>query len=151
MKKLKPLKLPLLLLSFPLLTSCTQQPPDVPVCENLTVHIFVEPETGHTVLKPSPACMKQIGEPECGHCVWIMSKKEYYVGENKKFWLGKKPWSRVKRESIFVPAVESYAPMAAYMINACEQMHCSDDVTRFKVKLDSLNGIGAVLKGTDAP
>ncbi len=145
MKKLNLLRFAPLLFLLVLL-SCTQQPPDVPVCENLTSHLGTDPETGHIVLRPSPACSKAIGEAECGHCVWIMSKKEYFVGENPKYHLGKKPWSQIKRESIYVPAVESYAPLSAYIINACKQMNCDSEVDRFKIKLDSLSAIGSLVK-----
>jgi hypothetical protein len=123
------------------LTNCTPKPPDVPVCEHLKQRLTTDPVTGHLILKASPVCMKEIGEVECGHCTYIVSGKEIYIGENEKFHLNKKPWSQLREESILMPAEESYAPVATYIINSCKKMNCSDDVTRFKVKLDSLNGI----------
>lgn len=93
--------------------------------------------------------MAKIGEPECGHGTYIMSGKEIFVGESPKTFFNKKPWSQLRRESILVPAVESYSPVSKYIINSCEKMGCNDQVQRFKVKLDSLNGIEEVLKGND--
>jgi len=89
-------------------------------------------------MKPSPACQKAINEPECGHCTYIVSGKEIYVGEAKTTFLNNKPWSALKAESVYVPAVESYAPLITYIINACKKMNCSDAVDRFKVKIDTL-------------
>lgn len=83
--------------------------------------------------------MKEIGEVECGHCTYIVSGKEIFVGENQKTFLNGKPWSQLKIESILVPAQESYAPLSSYIINSCKKMNCSDDVTRFKIKVDTLN------------
>lgn len=130
---------------FVSLTSCTKPPPDVPFCEHLSQRMATDPETKHLVLAPSPTCMKEIGEVECGHCTFSMSQKEIYIGEAKKTWFNKKPWSQLHYESILVPAVESFAPVQAYIINACEAANCSGDVQRFKVKVNSLKGIKDVL------
>lgn len=65
-----------------------------------------------------------------------MSGREVYVGEKDK--LNGKPWSQLKMESVLLPATESYAPLAAYIINACKKSGCSKDIEKFKVKLDSL-------------
>lgn len=139
------LKSLLLISLFVSLCSCTPKPPDVPACEKLSQRVVKDPKTDHLILKPSPTCMKQVGEPECGHCTFIVSGKEIYVGEKQKFFLNGKPWSQIDRESIRLPAVESYAPIASYMINACEKNGCSADIQRFKVKLDSLKEIDDVL------
>lgn len=145
MRNLSALKwLPLLLLPL-LLSSCATPPPDVPVFENLTQHLGTDPKTGHLILKPSPVCAKEIGEVECGHGVYIMSKKEIFVGEKPEHLFHKKPWSQLKRESVYVPAQESYAPLSTYVINACKQMNCDDQINRFKIKIDSLGSIGAAL------
>lgn len=138
----------LLLLLLPLV-SCAVVPPDVPVFENLTQHLGTDPVSGHLILKPSPVCLKEIGEFECGHGVFIMSKKQIFVGEKKAYWFHGKAWSQLKKESILMPAEESYAPLATYIINSCKKMNCDDQVTRFKVKLDELNSIGTVLNGGD--
>lgn len=142
MPKLNRLKFLPLIILWSLLTSCATAPPNVPVCENLTQHLSNDPVTGHLILKPSPQCFSQIGEAECGHCTMTMSGEQIYIGESSKHLLEGKPWSQVKRESVYVPAIESYAPLSAYIINSCKQLNCSDDVTKFKVKLDGLNVLG---------
>ncbi len=137
-----------LLCVLPLLFSaCAVVPPDVAVFENLTQYLGTDPISGHLILKPSPVCLKEIGEFECGHGVYIMSKREVFVGEKPKTWFNKKPWSQIKRESILVPAVESYAPLSTYIIDSCKKMNCDDQVTRFKVKVYELGSIDAVING----
>lgn len=136
----------LLMLLLGSLTNCANVPPDVVACEYLTQRLARDPVTTHLILKPSPVCTKEINEPECGHCTYIMSGREVYVGEKKEHFFNGKPWSQLKSESIYLPAVESYAPLSTYIINSCKQMNCSDDVTRFKVKLDSLSSIGSLVK-----
>lgn len=170
--------------AFVFLAGCTKPPPDVPTCEYLHQRIIKDPSNGHTLLTPSPACMQVIKEAECGHCVWIVSGNEQFVGEahqqvqqqklmdtgtkddkgkpiyswqlqvdptTKKpimvsTWLNdKKPWSLVKEESIYLPAVESYAPLSTHIINECQKIKCSAQVDAFKIKLDSLNGISGAL------
>lgn len=126
-------------------TNCATQPPDVAVFEPYTQRLTTDPLTDHMILLPSPLCMEQIGEFECGHGVYIISQKEVWVGEQEKHWFHGKPWSQLKRESIFVPAIESYAPLSEYIINSCEQNHCNDQVARFRVAPDQLKGIGAIL------
>lgn len=131
-----------LMLLIPLLLweiNCTIKPPDVPVCENLSRHLAMDPETEHLILVPSPTCEKQVGEAECGHCTYIVSGKEVYVGEGKDHLLNNKSWTRVKLESVYVPSVESFGPLAEYIINACKKMNCNDQVDAFKIKLDSLD------------
>lgn len=165
------------------LTGCVHAPPDVPTCEPLKQFVFTDPTTGHTLLRPAPACMQNLGEAECGHCVYIMSGQQRFIGEAHKqiplqelvdtgkkdaqggpyydwkvvtgqdgkpimvsSWLGdRKPWSQVQAEAINCPAEECYAPLSAFIINTCQQDHCSDQVTRFKVKLDQLNGVGGAI------
>ncbi|RYG93861.1 MAG: hypothetical protein EON58_17485 [Alphaproteobacteria bacterium] len=112
----------------------------------LEQRLSTDKKTGHLMLTPSPTCMKEIGETTCGHCVYLMSGDEIFVGEKKENWLNGKPWSQLNRESVLLPAEESYAPLAAYIINSCEKMNCNDQVTRFKVKLDSLNGVRGAIK-----
>lgn len=97
--------------------------------------------TGHLLLSPSPTCKKEIGEVECGRCTYIVSGKVFFVGEAVKTHFNGKPWSQLRKESILVPAKESYAPLATYMINSCKALNCSDDVTRFKVKIDDVNSV----------
>lgn len=146
MKPPKKLKCLLSVILFSLqISACTPKPPDVPACEHMAQHLSTDPVTGHLILSASPTCMKELNEPECGHCVWIMSGKEAYIGENDGHWLNGKPWSKIRQQSVYLPAKESYAPLATYIINSCNKMGCSSDVDKFKIKLDSLNGIaGAV-------
>ena len=143
--------LPSLILCLSLASCSTVQPPDVPVCEALNQHMVTDPSNGHLVLKGSPACLKQIGEPECGHCAMIVSGKEIYVGEKPDHLFNKKPWSQLKRESVFVPAVESYAPLATYIINSCKENNCNDQVDRFKIRLDSLSSIAEIMRVSQTP
>lgn len=128
-----------------LLSACAVKPPDVAVFEKLSQRIIDDPSTGHIILKPSPVCMKEIGEPECGHGTFIMSGKEIYVGESDKFHFNGKSWKQVQKESIYVPAMESYGPLSEYMINSCEKNNCSKEVQKFKIKIDSLKEIGDVI------
>ncbi len=74
-----------------------------------------------------------------------MSQKEVYVGEQKTHLFNGKPWSQLKTESIYLPAKESYAPLVTYIINQCKQNNCSDQVDKFKVRLDELKGVGALV------
>lgn len=138
MKKRNVMKLKLSIVLLICLISCTPKPPDVPICENLQQHLSLDPTNGHLILKPSPTCIKEIGEIECGHCTYIVTGKEIYLGETKEHQLNNKPWSQIKAESVLVPSEEAYAPLATYMINACKKMNCNDDLTRFKVKIESL-------------
>lgn len=124
-----------------LINGCAPQPPDVFVFESLEQHLTTDSMTGHTVLSPSPACMTQIQEPACGHGVSIMTGREIFVGEGPLHLMNNKPWSVLKSQSVYLPATESYAPLATYVINACEKMGCNDQVAKFKVKLDSLASI----------
>lgn len=139
--------LPFVCLSWLALNSgCAPKPPDVPACESLTQRLSTDPKNGHLILTASPTCMKAIGEPECGHCVYIVSGKEIFVGEKSAFHLNEKPWSQLKQESVLLPAQESYAPLAAYTINACKKMNCSDDAGKFKIKLDTLNSVAGIIQ-----
>lgn len=140
LNKLKFLLLSLLSLS---LCECVSSPPDVPVFEYLQQHLGTDPVTTHIILEPSPACMAQIQEPECGHGVYILSGKEIYIGETHT--LNGKKWSELKASSVYMPAKEAYAPLQTYIINSCNQAHCNDQVDRFRVKLNSLNGIQSLL------
>lgn len=145
-------KLTLMLWSFSLIRCTTMSPPpDVPVCEHYAQFLSKDPKSGHDLLLPSPKCMDKIGEPECGHCTFIMTSREIFIGEKPEHQYHEKPWSQLRRESVLVPAVEGYAPLSAYIINNCEKFNCSGDVQRFKIKLDGLNGIEDVIKGIPDP
>lgn len=126
------------------LTNCTTVP-DVPVFEHFSQRLANDPVTDHIMLLPSPECMEQIGEFECGHGIYIISGKEIFVGEKKEHWFHGKPWSQLKRESIILPAEESYAPLSEYIINSCAKLNCNDQVNRFRVRFDELRGINTIL------
>lgn len=134
----------LLVISFASLISCTPKPPDVPTCEHLPQHLGTDPITGHMVLKPSPDCMAQIGEPECGHCVTIMTGAVSFIGENAPHLLNGKKWSEVRTSAIYLPAKESYEPLAKYIIDSCKVMNCSAEVTKFKVRVSALQVVPAL-------
>lgn len=137
MQKLKWMLLPLSMLLF----ACSPSPPDVPVCGDLKQKLSKDPITNHLILTPNPVCEEKIAEIECGHCTYIVSGNEIYIGEDKKNWVdlgkGKKSWSQISDEAIRVPA-ESYEKIAEYMINSCEKTGCNADLNRFKVKIDSV-------------
>lgn len=120
-------------------------PPDIYVFEYLEQHLSTDPVTMHLILTPSPTCMAQVGEAECGHGVSIISGKEVFVGEAKAVQFKGKPWSMLKSESVFMPAVESYAPLATYLINTCRKFRCSNELNAFRVKLNALNGFSGAL------
>lgn len=132
------------ILSF-LLANCATKPPDVFVFKNLQQHLSNDPVTGHLILSPSPLCVQKINEAECGYGVSIMTGREIFVGEDPAHYFNKKPWSVVKQQSLYVPAIESYAPIATYMINTCAKNKCDPNVDKIKVKLDSLSGVSAVI------
>lgn len=137
----KKTKWKLFAISFALLSSCAPKPPDVPACKQLGLRQSIDPVSGHILLSPSPTCMEKIGEPECGYCVLIVSGKEIFIGEDEANRFNGKTWSGLKEESILLPAEESYARLSDYLINACKKMDCSEDVNRFKIKLDSLKDL----------
>ncbi len=91
--------------------------------------------------------MAKLNEAECGHGVEVMTGIEHFVGEDKANWFHGKPWSQLRNESVLCPAEECYAPLAAYIINACKKMNCNSQVTEFKIKLDSLNGVAGAING----
>lgn len=128
------------LLSLSLLNACDgAKIDDVPACEHMAQRLVKNPTNGHLLLRPSPTCMEKIGEVECGHCVRIISQKEFFVGEETKNHFNGKPWSQLRSESIYLPAEESYGPLSVSLINLCKKTKCNEEVTRFKVKLNVLN------------
>ncbi len=128
------------------LTSCTPKPPDVFAFKHLKMRQSEDPVSHHIVLTPDPVCMDKIKEVECCYGVSIVSGSEVFIGDEKEHWFKGKACGELIEESIMLPAVESYAPLAGYIIDSCKKMNCSDQVDAFKVKLDSLNGISGALK-----
>jgi hypothetical protein len=130
-----------------LLSSCTA-PPDVSVCRSLTQSVTeVRDSFGIPVrtVRANPMCVKMIGEPQCGYCVWTISSRVQYVGESEKYHLYGKPWSVILREMILMPS-ESYAKAKAYIIKNCKKHgDCNRDIDKWRIKLDSLDSIPAAL------
>lgn len=133
----------LLVISLIILSSCAT-PPDVPVCRALdTKKVIVKsPEFGDLIeVRPNPKCMKEVGEKNCGFCVWTVSNKSQFVGESEKHRLNKKKWSEVQREALITPAY-SYAEMKAYVINSCKQSgQCGKEIDHWRIKFDSLDSV----------
>lgn len=122
-------------------TACTPEPPDVPAFESLTQRLVTDPITGHLLLSPSPTCIEKIGEAECCHGVFIMSRKEIFVGEGPFALYNGKGCKELLAESVHLPAKESYAPLATYIINACKKMNCNSQVDRFLIPINMLSGV----------
>lgn len=119
------------------LLSCNKhQPPDVPVCQELSKRRIFNADTLELIEKPSPTCMIEIAESECGHCVWIVSGKEKFVGNKSENYLNGKSWTTIKEHSVLVPGEFSYAPITTYMINQCKRFNCHKEVGKFKVKFE---------------
>jgi hypothetical protein len=94
-------------------------------------------------------CAKQIGEATCGYCTWTNSDKTQYVGEAKKTWLYKQPWSKIKDLGVITPN-ESLAKLKEAINSQCRDDdgpigdQCKD-AGSWRVKLDSLDSIGDVI------
>lgn len=140
---MKPIVLLKILCVF-LLSACSHAPPDVPFVRQLKTKTVVTelPDVGKIIdERPNPVCMKEIGERECGFVVWTVSNKTQYVGERKENHLNGKPYSVLKREGILTPP-ETIAKVKAFILNICKDTgRCSGDITRWRVKLDSLDSI----------
>lgn len=149
----KPNKLKWTLLSLLLfsLIKCVSAPPDIYVFEDLEAYSTTDPSTQHQILNPSPACWTAIQEMACGHGIAIISGKEIFVGDIPVHFYNGKSWTQLKEESIYMPAAESYAPLATYTINTCKIDNCSASLENFKVKLDELNGIAPLLNAPGSP
>jgi len=103
------------------LSNCATRPmpPDVFACHSLKSTLATDPETGHTMLKPSPTCMREVNEPDCGLCVRVVSGGAFYVGNSEGHLYKGKAWHELYEESILFPAEESYAPLAAFLMTKC--------------------------------
>lgn len=141
MKRQNKMKWLLLVALFALLINCSVQPPNIYIFEEMNEHMGIDPITGHTILRPSPTCYTKIQELSCLHGVATMTGDEIFIGELPEHFFNGKPASQIKEESILMPADESYSPMVTYIINSCKALNCNSDVTRFKVKIESLKNI----------
>lgn len=123
-----------------LMPSCATVPPDAPAFHELEERIEYDPITNHVFKRPSPECEKAIQEPSCGYGVYMISGKEVFIGNAKGHDLNGKTWDQIKAESVLLPAQESFAPLADYVINSCEQTHCNEQIDRFRVLEGNLHG-----------
>lgn len=150
-------KISLIIASSFLLSSCAYTPwikenvPDEPICRHLDERVTKKIIAGkeYTLRRENPRCMKAIGEGRCGYCVWTVSDKEQYVGEewNHLLQVGKKKkkWSTIQAEAMTVPA-ETQAASKAFAINICKITNaCADQIDRWRIKLDALDSIGTVV------
>ncbi len=155
-----------LILAVSFLTSaCTTMPwikeqvPDVPICRHLETRTSTTKDaaTGGIaqLIRPNPTCVKHIGEPKCGYCVWSVSEREAFVGEqwnhllevksSKDGRVRKKKWSTVQNEALTLPA-ESQAWSKAFMINICNMSNmCANEIDRWRLKFDALDSVGDAL------
>lgn len=127
-----------------ILTSCTS-PPDGPGCRSLTPKVTIAKDDFGipvTTVTSNPVCQKQIGEPACGYCVWSISEKEQYIGEQKEHWLDGQPWSQILAESITLP-VKTYVAVKTYIIDNCKNnSDCNKNISKWRIKLDALDSVG---------
>jgi hypothetical protein len=104
------------------------------------------PEIGKVTLqRPNPLCMKQIGEPYCGYCVYTLTDKSVYIGNQWNHLLPlngkKKTWDTVVEEALVLPA-ESQAKIKAFGINVCKVSgQCAQEIDRLRIKLDALDSV----------
>ncbi len=97
--------------------------------------------------------MDKLGEPECGFCQFLISNNPTYIGtysiyqhgKRRALEVGEKNWPQLKSKAVILPARESFAPLKAYTINLCKSTNCDKTVTDWRLKLDSLDGLGAIL------
>lgn len=138
-------------------TSCTTMPwikeqvPDVPICRPLDEKVSKTKDGTGVLRRPNPTCMKHIGEPSCGYCVWTVSDREAFVGtawnhllevkSSKDGRIRKKTWPTIKNEALLLPA-ESQAWSKAFTINICNMSNmCADEIDRIRVKFDALDSV----------
>ena len=141
------------------LSACTTMPwikedvPDVPMCrplENKTSKTIKDGKE-FVLTRVNPKCAK-LGEERCGYCVWTVSDRKQFVGDqwnhllevksSKDGKIRKKKWSTIQAEGLLIPA-ESQAWSKAFAINICNKSNmCSSEIDRWRVKLDALDSVG---------
>ena len=122
-----------LLISCALLGSGCIELPDVPACRDIPSRVVNR--EGRVFVEASPLCWEHTQELSCGHCVYIKSGREVFVGESEKTRLFGKKWSELRDQSVLLPAAESYAPLSVYLINSCKRLKCDGSVEKFLVKI----------------
>lgn len=140
---MKHLKLSAILFAL-LASGCGIRPPDVPMCRDLPrISIITKDAFGvdTETIRPNPVCAKQIRESTCGECVWTISDKTQYVGENPNTWLDGEPWSKVKPASVLVPP-KSQAKQKKFVLEICKKYpdNCEAQIPRWRVRADAVFG-----------
>ncbi len=104
------------------------------------------PDANGYIRRSNPVCDKEIGEADCGYCVFTITDKPIYVGERPENQFRRTPWSKLKLSAVLLPGLFSYAPIKAYFINTCKEFgDCNKDLARWRIKLDSLDSVGDIL------
>ena len=128
-----------------LLSSCVSKPKDSPFCRQLHSKTTVVKDAFGipvTTIRANPDCAKNINEPDCLRCAWLISDKVQYVGEAPGTWLYGKPKKKILEEAVIAPS-ESFAAQKAYIVKACKAANCDKEIPKWRVKLDSLDSIAA--------
>lgn len=127
--------------------------PDEPICRSLLQKETKKVIDGqeHVLKRPNPLCMREIGEPYCGYCVWTVSEKTQYVGNawNRLLKVNtgkKKTWDMLLAEGLVTPA-ETLASTKRFAVNVCKiSPVCGENISRWRVKFDALDSVSAGLK-----
>lgn len=116
-------------------------PPDILVCRDLPERkIETRDEFGviNITIKENPVCIKEIKEPRCGYCVWTITKKPMYVGNNPEHQFAKKTWSEIRSTSVLLP-LDSYVAIKRFINNSCKKHgDCRDDLGDWQNALDEI-------------
>jgi hypothetical protein len=125
-----------------LLSSCTTKAPDVPQCRGLDPIVLEYMDAfgvKTTQVRPHPVCYEKIKEARCGECIWTISDKTQFVGEEKSTWLEGMPWSQLEKVSVKVPP-KAVATVKDFIVDTCKSFPstCSQnpEIGRWRVKLD---------------
>ncbi len=110
---------------------------------------------GTVEVHDSPTCMDKLSEPECGFCQHLISNNPSYIGTHfifehghiRALKSGEKNWPQLRAHAVVLPAKESFAPLKAYAVSVCKSMNCDKTISDWKIKLDSLDSVGAAFPG----
>lgn len=131
----------LLILSSLILSACVKVP-DIAICRDLHSKKIVEKDSlgnENITIKSNPVCMKEINESRCGLCVYTVSGKTQFVGEDTQYLLNGKPWSEVRLSGVLLPA-DSYVKVKEFIINTCKKSgDCQKDLVKWRTNIKSLD------------
>lgn len=138
---MKHLKRSVILFVF-LLSGCEIRPPDGPVCRELKPIVIETPDAFGVITKlirPNPVCAQKIRESTCGECVWTVSDRVQFVGENNQHWLDGDPWSVVKSRALLMPP-KTQAKQKKFVLDICKKYpsNCDSAIPRWRVKVDQI-------------